>query len=845
MRKVYHERSSLNFLALTFLICASLLINFDAAAQKKKNKKKKKGEVEQPAKPKPPAKKNGIKPFDKVITKDAVSDDGLFTVHKVDANYFFEIPDSLLEREILVVSRIAGTIANFNFGGAGMKARGQQVFRWQKHDKKLLLRSVSYNSVASEETPIYESVRNNNFEPIIMSFDIKALSKDSAGYVIQVNDLFTSDVAILSPLNSGQRGRYGVRSLDKKRTLISSMKSFPLNTEVRHVLTFNATKLPANANTNSLSMEMNQSFVLLPKEPMMPRVHDNRVGYFSVSQIDYGLDEQKATTRRFITRWRLEPKDMAAFKRGELVEPVKPIVYYIDPATPLKWRSYLKQGVEDWNVAFERAGFKNAIIAKDPPSKEEDPDWSPEDVRYSVIRYTANPIQNAMGPHVHDPRSGEIIESDIIWYHNVMNLLRNWFFIQTAAVNPDAQNVKFKDEVMGRLIRFVSAHEVGHTLGLPHNMGSSHAYPVDSLRSASFTKRMGTAPSIMDYARFNYVAQPEDNGVSLMPNIGEYDKHAIEWGYKPIPDANSSDAEKEILNELIVSRANNPIYFFGRQTFNPIDPRSQTEDLGNDAMKASTYGVENLKRIVPNLIKWTSEDGKQYEDLAELYNNVLGQWNRYNGHVKSNIGGVYETFKSYDQNGNVYTPVDKRTQKNAMSYLQKQTFQTPKWLLDEKILMKIQSAGAVNRIRGLQVNTLNQLLDPSRIARLIEAETMIGSQAYTPLEMLSDLRNGIWSELRSGRKIDTYRRNLQRAHIERLEFLMTNEQGNVPAGFRPFAGFTPIDVSQSDIRPLVRAELKSLQRQVRAAISRTSDRMSRYHLEDAAERIKLILDPKG
>jgi hypothetical protein len=584
--------------------------------------------------------------------------------------------------------------------------------------------------------------------------------------------------------------------------------------------------------------------VLLPEEPMMPRIQDRRVGFFSVSQTDYGLDEQKATRRTYITRWRLEPKDMAAYKRGELVEPKKQIVYYIDPATPEKWRPYLKQGVDDWNKAFERAGFKNAITAKDAPTKEQDPEWSTEDARYSVIRYFSSDIQNAYGPHVSDPRSGEILESHIGWYHNVMNLLRNWFFIQTAAINPDARSVKFKDEVMGRLIRFVSSHEVGHTLGLPHNFGSSFAYPVDSLRSASFTRKSGTAPSIMDYARFNYVAQPEDKGVSLMPDVGEYDKYAVMWGYKYLPEAKTADDEKAILNKWITDRANNPVYFFGRQTFNPIDARSQSEDLGNDAMKASAYGVANLKRIVPNLIEWTKEEGKNYDDLNELYGQVIGQWSRYNGHVRSNIGGVYETFKSYDQIGNVFTPVSKDIQKNAMIYLQRETFATPKWMLDENILKKIEHAGSLERIRTAQTATLNSLLDPSRMARLIEAEAALGSKTYTAIEMCADLRNGLWSELASGKTIDTYRRNLQRAHIERLEFLMKEEPTPVAANVRAFAGATPVDVSQSDIRPIVRAELKSLRAQLNGAIARTADPMSKYHLEDAVQRINLILDPK-
>ena len=824
-------------LNIIIFIISFAILSTDGFSQKRKGKdQSKESESEKPE----TKSKNGIKPYDEIITENAISDDGLFTVHNVDGKYYFEIPDSLMEREILIISRITGTIQGFSFGGAGQKARGQQVMRWQKKENQLLLRSVSHNNIASEDKPIYQSVRNNNFEPIIMTFDIKAISKDSAKYVVQVDEFFTTDVPMIGPLNSNRRKNFEVKSLDKKRSLIMGMKSFPLNIEVRHVLTFNATQLPSNVNTNALSIEMNQSMVLLPEEPMMPRHFDRRVGFFSVRLTDYGLDEQKAASRRFVTRWRLEPKDPAAFRRGELVEPVKQIVYYIDPATPMKWRPYIKQGVDDWNAAFAEAGFKNAIIAKDPPSKEVDPDWSPEDVRYSVIRYTANPIQNAQGPHVHDPRSGEIIESDIIWYHNVMNLLRNWFFIQTAAVNPEARNVKFKDEVMGRLIRFVSAHEVGHTLGLQHNMGASYSYPVDSLRSPTFTAAMGTAPSIMDYARFNYVAQPGDNAF-LYPQIGVYDKWAIKWAYRPIPDAGSADEELETLNAQVREHENDPMYRFGSRS--QTDPRAQTEDLSNDAMKASEYGIANLKRIVPNLVQWTQEDGKNYDDLTELYNNVVSQWNRYNGHVTANIGGVFQTNKTYDQEGVVYDVVPKETQKKAMAHLQKETFSTPVWLINADVLRRIEGTGIVERIRRLQGNRLNQILDPGRLGRLIEAEAMLGNSTYTPLEMMAELRAGIWSELSRGRTIDTYRRNLHRAYIERLEFLMTDQPPpNSGSGFG--GSRASIDVSLSDIRPLVRAELNTLRGQIRAAIPRIADRMSRYHLEDAVQRINLILDPK-
>jgi len=818
-------KNLVKFLLLIFTLSVS--VNPIFAQEKKEDKKEgKKEESEASNDGKSKDKKSKEKKYEDIITEEAVTDSGLFIVHKVVDKHFFELSEELLDREILVVTRMSGYVKGLSFGGAGMKTRPQQVIRWQKQDKKILLRSVSYNSVASHDEPVYESVVNNNFEPIVAAFEIKTMNEDSTAYVIDVASLFTSDVPMLGALGSSQRKRFGIGGMDAKRSFIEEIRSFPNNVEVRHVLTYKGSKLPDNQTTGTLSVQMNQSFIVLPEEQMQPRYFDGRVSYFSVSRTNYSSDEQRAATERFITKWRLEPSDIDAFKRGELVKPKKQIVYYIDPATPEKWRPYIKQGVNDWQKAFEKAGFKNAIIAKDPPSKEEDPDWSPEDVRYSVIRYITTDIQNAQGPHVHDPRTGEILESDILWYHNIMRLLRNWALTQTGAINPDVRAVNFKDEVMGELIRFVSAHEVGHTLGLPHNMGSSVAYPVDSLRSKTFTDTHGTAPSIMDYARFNYVAQPEDGVTSIYPAIGEYDDWSIIYGYRPILEANSAEEERAVLNRWIKERAGDPTMRFGQQQFRTIDPSSQTEDLGDDAMKASAYGIANLKKIIPNLIEWSAEEGEGYAQLKEMYDASIGQYRRYMGHVANNVGGVYEYRKSSEEDGVVYSHVPKEKQRAAVTFLIQELFKTPSWVVDQDILARVENTGVVERIRGMQSRTLSSLFDKDRLNRLVENEVLNGSKAFTCLDLFTQIKNGIWSELKSGQLPDAYRRNLQRAWIDQMEALMKLEGAKY---------------NQSDLKAMARGNLTDIKGFLKSILKKEKRQMYRYHYEDAMKRIEKIL----
>ena len=774
---------------------------------------------------------NGLKSYNQVIPSSAKSDEGLFTTHFVDDKLYFEIPLDLLDKDMLLVSRIAGVPDGYGGGyvNAGSKVN-EQVVRWTKRKGNIDVKVISFENMSDEESPIYKSVQANNYFPILFSSKIETYNADSTSVVIEVGDLFENEVKAINGLSSSLRKRYKVRRLDQNRSYIESANSYPKNIEVKHVMTYEAEEPPTRGQAGTISMMMNQSMVLLPDDKMQPRIADSRVGWFTIDKYNYNSEELKADDYELIRRWRLVPKDIEAYKRGELVEPVKPIVYYLDPATPKKWRPYFKQGIEDWNVAFEKAGFKNAVIAKDPPTKEEDPEFSPEDVRYSVVRYVASTTRNAVGPSVTDPRTGEIIESDIIWYHNHLRSYRNRFMIEAGAQTEDARTLNTPESEIGEMMRMVIAHEVGHALGLPHNMKASSAYPTDSLRSAEFTQKYGLTPSIMDYARVNYVAQPEDKGVRYIRMMGPYDLYAINWGYRYLPEAKSAEAEKEKLDAWILEKAGNPWYEFGNG-YGGVDPQSQRESLGDDQVKASEYGLANLKRVVPNLIEWTSKDGYGYEDLEEVYRELTYMWRGYVSHVVTNVGGVYETRKTSNQEGVVYKNVPKQKQKEAVEFLVDEAFSTPKWLLNQEILDRIEASGAIERVQNLQTRALKSLLDEDRLNRMIENEEINGNEAYTAINLMQELRKGIFSELYSRKNVDAYRRNLQRSYVDIASNYLKKmkSEGNEA-------------LLKSDILPLMRGEMQTLKQDINRRKSGVNHSLTRYHWNDLIARIDAALE---
>ena len=757
---------------------------------------------------------------------------GLLGVAQHENDWYFELPDSLLGRRMLAVTRfVSNTVDAGTYGGEEV---AEAMIYWEKASNgNLLLRADVVSIQADADQVISKAVKVSSENPIVASFKPEKNAPEGSTR-IKVNSLFEGDTQIFS-LDARTKKQQNLGNLKADASFIESIRTYPINTEVTVTKTFSYNQpmpgaggagpvrsqyLPAGSEAGSVTLVLNTSMVLLPEKPMQQRLFDNRVGYFADGYSKFSDDQQAVENVRFITRWRLEarPEDVEKQKRGELVEPVKPIIYYIDPATPKQWRPYLIAGVNDWQVAFEQAGWKNAIRAEEWP--EDNPDMSLEDARFSVIRYLASPTANAYGPNVHDPRSGEIIESHIGWYHNVMTLVHDWYQIQVGAVDPRARKFKYDDELMGDLIRFVSSHEVGHTLGLRHNMGSSAQTPVEKLRDKAWVEEHGHTVSIMDYARFNYVAQPEDNigKAGLYPRINDYDKWAIEYGYKATPYKTPKE-DHLYWNKVIIDRlAANPKLWFGGEGYDS-DPRAQREDIGDDAVAASTYGIKNLKRIIGQLPEWNAEEGDQYRNLSRMYTQLTGQYNRYLGHVSANIGGRFVTYKSIEQAGPVYEPVPKERQKSALNFLNENLFQKPTWIIDQPYIFNLtDSPDSYLYTLVDNVVSAGNLLNVQKLSRMAQF-AQVDASNYGPEEYLSDLTGMIFSELYKGKSTDIYRRYLQRRFVSAAIGVVTarNSEG-------------------TDGRALIMDTLRDIQK--KAAKAKSSDKATQAHWQDIANTIE-------
>jgi hypothetical protein len=783
------------------------------------------------------------RPYAEVITEKATSDTGVFIIHRIGEKLYYEIPRAMLGRDFLLKVAQRGTVPGVGYAGEEVTDR---VVRWDRLGDRILFRMVSYQIQADSNLPVYRAVQLSNQPAILMSFNIAAFSPADSNIVIDATPLYTTDVQELN-----QRQRFHSRRMDPARSVIERVKTFPENVEVSALQTFEVDSVPGGGGggfgggrgTNTITMLLNYSMVLLPANPMQPRLCDNRIGFFSISFEDFGLDRPRVERRCYISRWRLVKKDPNA----AVSEPVKPIVFYIDNATPAKWVPWLIKGIEAWQPVFEAAGFKNAIIARPAPTPQEDPKFDLDDARYSAVRWLPSTVENAYGPHISDPRTGEILQSSVGWYQNITSLLQAWYWVQVGAVDPRAARLPLPDSLMGQMVSYVITHEIGHTLGLPHDMVASGLYPTDSLRSPTYTRANGTSYSIMDYARNNYVAQPGDD-VQLMPKIGPWDYYTINWGYRRWPGLTTPEAERPALDSLARLQDTHPEYRYG--AMDGIDPRTEREGLGDDPVKSTGYGLRNLKREMPMLLRATTTNGlEDYDLLDDMYGRLIGQWGLEMNQLAVVPGGVWRHEKYPDQAGVIHTPVPRARQAAAVKFLVENAFATPTWMLDTAVLRRIEPTGSVERIRTRQTALLNTLLQDARLSRMDEqsAFATAASPAYGIADLLGDLRRGLFSEASAARPAtDAYRRNIQRAFVEDMDRLInTPLDAQVPRRLPNFPGFTPPPPRPADARALARAELQALDAQLRGAEVRTRDAVTKAHWADLRFRIDRILNPRG
>jgi hypothetical protein len=785
------------------------------------------------------------RPYNRVITAEAHTRRGLFAAHRVGDRLYFEIPTKELNKDQLIVGRFARAAAadpslpGGGFGDYGGDQFAERTLRWERSGNRVILRSPSYAITADTALSVYRAVQASNYGPIVAIFNVEAYGPDSAA-VVDVTRLFTTSIPEIAAI----RG-----SIDPSRSYVERAIAFPDNVEIEATQTGviapngpQALVAQGGQARPASSVLAHWSLVRLPDQPMMPRRFDERVGFFSQRYVDFGTDEHRSATRRYITKYRLECAD--APDANGLCNPKKPLVYYVDPATPDKWKPYVRKAILDWQPAFEMAGFRNGIVAKDAP--ENDPDWSPEDVRHTVIRWLPSTTENAVGPHVSDPRTGEILNGSVRMFHNILNLQRDWYFTQAAAIDPRARTFPMPDTLMGRLLEFVVAHEIGHTIGLQHDQIGSSMYPADSVRSVSWVKKMGHSPSIMDYSRFNYVAQPEDNiPVSeIIPRIGPYDKWAIMWGYKPIASARNPEQERTTLDQWARVQDTVPWYrFSANNDFGAFG--TQSEAVGDaDPVKSTALGFKNLARVVNYISGATTHSGDDNSDLKEIYDRTVGQWGTEANHVATMIGGGTVQYKSGSQSGPVYEALPRARQVEAMRFLNDNVFATPHFLIRPELASRIEAGGMITRINGAQTRVLGTMLDDGRLNRLLEGEAVATDKAsvYTLSAMLDDLRRGVWSEIYAGRSIDAFRRELQMDYLTQIGNKLNPPPVNpqLEAQLRQFGIIrTP---ASDDAKSELRGTLVTLRNDLRNA--RGGDRATQLHVAGAIRRIDEILDPK-